>query len=40
MKQKNREGIEYIEVTEERYNHVETKFKYVSYSGDEKHYYL
>ena len=33
-------NIKYIEITEKRYNSVETKFKYVSYRGDEKHYYL
>ena len=34
------ENIKYIEVTGERYNHVETEFKYASYRGNDKHYYL
>ena len=34
------ERVEYIEITEERFNHVRTLFKYVSYKGKEKHYYI
>ena len=41
MKDKYKQGIEYIEVTKERYNYVKSKFKYISLNSDhEKHYYL
>ncbi len=33
--------IEYIEITEERYNYVRTRFKYIDFNdGNKKHYYL
>ena len=34
------ERVEYIEITEERYNHVDTRFKYASHRGTEKHYFI
>ncbi len=32
--------VEYLEVTEKRYNYVKTRFKYMSYRNNEKHYHL